>query len=43
MNRHALRAIAAALAVVVLVGSPVLVANLRAQNARAAFPISWVC
>lgn len=38
MNRHTLREIAAALAVVVLVGSPVLLANLRAQNARAAFP-----
>ena len=38
MNRHTLKEIAAALAVVVLVGSPVLLANLRAQNARAAFP-----
>jgi|1185.fasta_scaffold664425_1 hypothetical protein len=38
MNRHTLREIAAALVVVVLVGSPVLLASLRAQPPRAALP-----
>ena len=33
MNRHIVREIAAALVVVALVGSPVLLVNARAQNA----------
>src|SRR3954469_14064975 len=38
MNRHTLREIAAALVVVVLVGSPVLLGSLRGQTPRAARP-----
>jgi hypothetical protein len=38
MNRHTVRELAAAFAVVALVGSPILLSNLRAQSAQAAFP-----
>jgi len=38
MTRHTVRELAAAFAVVALVGCPLLLSNLRAQNAQAAFP-----
>jgi len=38
MNKHIVREIAAALVVVALVGSPILLVNARAQNAPAALP-----